>query len=76
MKSITTDSGTTVSIEEDAGLTLIFLTAPAAPPDLRRVEVGRLVDGGGFQVIPFMPFTLRPAVLRAIADLVEDEVTE
>lgn len=75
MKSIATDSGTTVSIEEHAGLTLVILTAPAAPPGMQRVEVGRVVDGGGFQVIPFMAFALRPAVLRAIADLVEAEVS-
>lgn len=68
-KSITTDSGTTVTITEGK----VILEHPDAPEDMRTIEVGRTVyDGTGFQPASFFPAALRPAVLRAIADLIDN----
>lgn len=71
--SITTSTGTTVSIQDADGERIVVLESPAAPPALQRTEAGRLVIGG-FQPAPFAPWAARPEVLRAIADLVEAEL--
>ena len=76
MKSITTDGGTTVSLEEVNGATLVFLDAPDAPEDMKRVEAGRVAEGIAYQPPIFAPFAMRPAVLRAIADLIDGERLE
>jgi hypothetical protein len=76
---ITTPSGSTVSIDsDDYGNTMIVLDHPDAPEDMRKYEVGRIVtdspgpvDGKGFQPVPFCLASMSPAVLRAIADLME-----
>lgn len=68
--SITTEHGTTVSIEDRDGERLVILDNPDSPPEMRGAEAGRMIDGG-FQPHPFANFLMRPAVLRAIADLME-----
>lgn len=67
---ITTENGTTVRVIR-YGMTLIVeLDNPAAPPDMRDTEAGRIIDGG-FQPSPRAAFAMRPDVLRAIAELME-----
>lgn len=69
--SHTTSSGSTVTvIPSDAG-PLIVLDHPEAPEDLRNAEVGRVIEGS-FQPAPFCVVGLRPEMLRAIADLIEE----
>ena len=69
--SITTSTGTTVAIiQGPQGDSLVMANNPAAPPDLRDREVGRVI-GGGFQPAMFAPWALTPETLRAIADLIE-----
>lgn len=67
MESITTEHGTTVVLDE---FDRIFLAHPDAPEDMRNLEAGRILNGG-FQPIMFPQYALRPAVLRAIAELTE-----
>lgn len=74
MSPITTDTGTTITLARDSVNTLVILDNPAAPDDLRHAEVGRVISGA-FQAIPFMTVALRPAVLRAIADLIEADAS-
>lgn len=71
--SITTSTGTTVSVEEHDGEKVVILTNPDAPEDLRRSEAGRLVIGG-YQAPLFMPYALSPETLRAIAELAETTI--
>ena len=67
-KSITTSTGTTVSITEGK----VILEHPEAPKDMRVIEVGRIVfEGTGFQPAPFFPGAMATETLRAIADLME-----
>lgn len=67
--SITTAEGTTVTFTGDK----VFLTHPEAPADVQDIEAGRIVyEGHGFQPAPLFPGALRPSVLRAIADLIEN----
>lgn len=71
--SITTSTGTTVSLEQDGENTLVILAAPDAPEDMRRIEAGRLVyNNAGFQPAFFFPGALSVEVLRAIATLIEN----
>lgn len=68
--SITTDHGTTVSLDREHGETVVVLESPGAP----RCTAGRLValgDEVGFQPAPFAPWAVRPDVLRAIATLAD-----
>ncbi|TLK56284.1 hypothetical protein [Glutamicibacter sp. V16R2B1] len=68
-RSITTDEGTTVTLTDGK----VFLTHPEAPVDMRGIQAGRAVcHGQGFQPAPLFPGALRPSVLRAIADLIEN----
>lgn len=71
-RSITTSTGTTITLTDCDDMTLVLLDAPDAPADMRNLEAGRLVDGG-FQPAPFAAWGLVPATLRAIADLIEAE---
>lgn len=71
--SITTSTGTTVSIQDEGRDRVVVLESPTAPPAMQRTVAGRLVIGG-FQPAPFAPWAARPEVLRAIADLVEAEL--
>lgn len=52
---------------------VVVLDNPEAPDDMRNTEAGIVVQSGGFQPATFAAFALRPAVLRAIADLIEKE---
>lgn len=68
----TMSNGTTITLESHPpveGL-IVFLGHPDAPEDMRSVEAGRILKGG-FQPAIFAAFTMRPEVLRAIADLIE-----
>lgn len=65
--SITTGSGTTVTLDAEDR---IFLAHPDAPEDMQRTEAGRVLNGG-FQPIMFPQYALRPDALRAIAELTE-----
>lgn len=69
-QTITTDTGTTVTIAHKDGDTIVVLDHPDAPADMRHKEVGRILDGG-FQPHPFATWGAMPATLRAIADLIE-----
>lgn len=67
----TTRTGTTISLAPQAGgYQIVVLDNPAAPPDMRHCEGGRVVDGG-FQPAPFAAWALTPEALRIIADLIE-----
>lgn len=71
-ETITTESGTTMHLEERHGDTLVIFDHPDAPAEARHQEVGRLVyDGAGFQPAPFCPVAFRPETLRALANLLE-----
>ncbi|NKY47982.1 hypothetical protein [Nocardia cerradoensis] len=69
-QSITTDTGTIVSVAEKGGETLVLLDHPEAPDDMRNTEAGRIIDGG-FQPYPFASWAATPSTLRALADLIE-----
>lgn len=64
---ITTTAGTTVQIVHRGGDARVYCDHR----DLRPCEVGRIVDGS-FQPAPPAEWALRPAVLRAIAELIEE----
>lgn len=67
---ITTEHGTTVSLDKEHGETVVVLSSPGAP----RNTAGRLIDIGGevgFQPAPFAPWAVRTDALRAIADLID-----
>ena len=68
--TVTTATGSTVSINERDGNAYVVLDHAAAPDDMRHLEAGRVVDGG-FQPAPFSAYGLSPTTLRAIADLLE-----
>lgn len=69
--TVTIDGGTTISVEQRGTTQLLILDNPDAPDGMRNLESGRIIHGG-FQPAPFgVPFALRPATLRAIADLIE-----
>lgn len=71
--SITTQAGTTVFLGSHGAACksdLVVIDHPEAPADLRNLEIGRLT-GGGYQPAG-APYALSPDVLRAIADLVEE----
>ena len=73
-QSITTETGTVVTLQDAEEFPTIVLDHPDAPADMRRIEVGRIThDGEGFQPAPFVAGSMRPAVLRAIADLMENK---
>lgn len=74
--SITTEAGTTVSLEEANGETLVFLASPDAPEDMKRTEAGRIVYGAAYQPSMFPAFAMRPNVLRALADLIDGNAPE
>lgn len=69
-RTVTTTAGTTVTLTERHGETLVLLDHPDAPADMRSTEAGRILDSG-FQPRPFVAWALKPEVLRAIADLIE-----
>lgn len=69
---ITTDTGTTVRLEDVHGHRSVICDNPNAPDEFRHREVGRVIEGG-FQAAPFSTFGMRPGVLRAIATLIESE---
>ncbi len=68
--TITTDSGTTVTLTERDGETLVMLgnTATGQP----NIEAGRIIHGA-FQPVPFCDWGVTPSALRAIADLIEGD---
>lgn len=69
------DNGTNVRLETRTGTeatTVVVVDHPDAPDDMRNYEVGRLFPGLGFLPAPFCEAGLRPAALRAIADLIEE----
>jgi hypothetical protein len=71
---ITTKNGSTVKIDLHPTGALVILDHPDAPEDMRHKEAGRIIDVGGelgFQPAPLAAFAMRPDVLRAIADLIE-----
>ena len=70
----TTSTGTNVWVttREVTGDRIVVLDNPAAPEDMRMCEAGRLIDGG-FQPAPFAAWALTVEVLRAVADLIEEE---
>lgn len=69
--SITTSTGTTVSLEQRDGDTIVILTNADAPEDMRRAVGGRITEGH-FQTPLFMDFALSPEVLHAIATLIDN----
>lgn len=66
----TTSMGGTVTLVQVDHL-LVMLDHPDAPPSLRNVEAGRVIEGA-FQPASFFPAAMRPEVLRLIADLIEE----
>lgn len=67
----TLDNGSTVRLEDTGHDRLVILDYPDAPADMRNREAGRIINGG-FQQAPYSSaFALRPATLRALADLME-----
>lgn len=68
---ITTSTGTTIHTAPSEHGTMIILDHPAAPDDMRCIEAGRIVEGGGFQPAPFAVWAASPETLRAIADLID-----
>ncbi|MFD6356771.1 hypothetical protein [Nocardia tengchongensis] len=69
-RTITTITGTTVTLADRDGGTVVLLDDPASPPDMRATDAGQII-GGGFQPAPFAAWALRPGTLRAIAELIE-----
>ena len=77
------DTGTTVKVEDQGPIwggpvVTLWTDDPDCPEDLQGIRVGRIVtpdagvtDSLGLQT-PMAPFAMRPAVLRAIADLIEE----
>ena len=64
----TTDTGTTVTLTERDGETLVMLgNAATGQPN---VEAGRIIHGS-FQPVPFAAWGITPPALRAIADLID-----
>lgn len=75
--SITTEHGTIIELFETKQDTLVLLSNPSKYPDKARDLAGRLaLDGAGFQPAPSADFAMRPSVLRAIADLIEKNLTK
>lgn len=70
-RTITTSTGTTVSLGRRGTDAVILLDHPDAPTDMRNTEAGR-VEAGGFQPAPFAAWAASPETLRAIADLIEE----
>ncbi|MFE3052311.1 hypothetical protein [Nocardia sp. NPDC059239] len=70
-RTITTDTGSIVTLTERDGDIVVLLDHPNAPADMRGVEAGRVIDGG-FQPALFAPWGLTPPTLRALADLIEE----
>jgi hypothetical protein len=70
VREVTTATGVTVKLSDNDGDTVVLLDHPDAPADTRPTEAGRIRDGG-FQPVPFAPWAVGPATLRAIADLIE-----
>jgi len=72
MSSITTPGGTTVTLQPDAmGGDAIFLTNPKAPEGFQFVKAGTVTESG-LQFVRDAQWAAGPAVLRAMADLVEE----
>jgi len=71
-RTITTDTGSTISLTDKGGETMVVLDHPDAPEGMRHCEAGRVIEGG-FQPVPFAAYGLTPTALRAIADLIEGE---
>lgn len=69
-RTITTSTGTTVTLAERRGDTVILLDHPNAPADMRNTEAGRIVDGS-FQPAIFAAWSMQPEALRTIADLID-----
>lgn len=70
--TVTLPSGSTLRVvQEPDGQVVVRLSNPDAPADLRDFEAGRVI-GGGFQTPIFAAYTLSPAALRGIADLIEE----
>lgn len=67
----TTTGGTTISLLDSPAGRLVILENQEAPVDMRRIEAGR-IGPVGFQPAPMAEFGMRPEVLRAIADLIEE----
>ena len=74
MPTITLESGTTVQLDSIGGNTIVIVDNPLAPADMRNLEAGRVVDGA-LQPAPFAAFSLSPATLRAIADIIETDAS-
>lgn len=71
-QQITTMDGVTVTTEETTHGTIIHIAKDGNPT----IEAGRIVTMGGargFQPAPFAVWLARPATLRAIADLIEEQ---
>lgn len=72
MSAITTTDGVTVTTEESTHGTIVLLRKDGNPT----VEAGRIIarfGAQGFQPAPFAVWLGRPATLRAIADLIEQQ---
>lgn len=69
-RTITTSTGTTVTLAERLGDTVILLDHPNAPAHMRNTEAGRIIDGS-FQPAIFAAWSMQPEALRAIADLID-----
>ena len=68
--SVVTSTGVVVRLDEDEEGPIVVCDLRHAPLGLRHHEVGRVVHGG-FQPHPSAMAGLRPATLRAIADLID-----
>lgn len=73
-RTITTSTGTTVSLSNNGEDTVVLLDHPSAPADMRPTEAGRVIDCG-FQFTDFADWSLSPEGLRAIADLIDGGTT-
>jgi len=72
MNSITTPAGTTVSLQPDAKADFaIYLENPKAPEGFKLVKAGTVTESG-LQFVKDAQWAAGPAVLRAMADLVEE----
>jgi hypothetical protein len=69
-RTITTDTGTTITLTDRGDDTVVLLNNPSAAPDAPDLEAGRIIQGA-FQPAPFAAWGLTPPALRAIADLIE-----
>lgn len=70
-QTATTSTGTTVTLTQRDGDTVVLLAHSGAVAELRHTEAGRVIDGA-FQPAPFAPWGLTPPTLRALADLIEN----